>query len=71
MPEFINGVSVALAFQSSEETEVRRAPSATVRSDDFESLSIPNRGIVVAALVSAFLWAGIILGCRELWLLLR
>jgi hypothetical protein len=39
--------------------------------DEFESLSIPNRGIVLGFLASSFLWAALILAARALWLLLR
>ena len=39
--------------------------------EEFESLSIPNRGILLGFLASSFLWAALILAARELWLLLR
>ena len=39
--------------------------------DGHESLTIPNRGIVLAALLSSILWAALILAAREVWLLLR
>jgi hypothetical protein len=36
-----------------------------------ESLPVPNRGIVLGAIVSTFLWAALILAARSLWLLLH
>ena len=39
--------------------------------EEFESLSIPNRGVILGVLASSLLWAALILAAREVWLLLR
>lgn len=71
MPELIDSVAAGFAFQGDECIQERRASSVVEFPEDFECLSIPSRGIVVAFLISGILWAGIILGVRALWLILH
>jgi hypothetical protein len=44
------------------------ASSFPDQCEDFESTSIPNRGIVIGLLVSGLLWAAILFAARTLWL---
>ena len=39
--------------------------------DNQERLKIPNRGIVLAALLSSILWMALILVGHEVWMLVR
>ena len=39
--------------------------------EDHEILAIPNRGILLASLLSSALWVVLILAAREVWLYLR
>ena len=43
----------------------------TIQNDNHENFTFPNRGIVLATLISAILWAALFLAAREIWLLLR
>jgi hypothetical protein len=74
MAELIDSVAgnvpAGFAFRRERRANLR-ASSVSESSEDFESFTIPSRGIVVAVLVSAVLWAGIFLGGHALWLLIR
>jgi hypothetical protein len=41
------------------------------RCEPHESLPLPNRGIVLGAVLSTFLWAALFLAARQLWVFLR
>ncbi len=71
MSELIDSVTTGLAFQGRERGEDTPAPSVPPFSEDLVNLSIPSRGIVLAVLISGFLWTGIILAGRALWLVIR
>jgi hypothetical protein len=47
------------------------ASSFTGQCDDHESLTIPNRGIVLGSLLSGVLWAVLILAAHEVWMFLH
>jgi hypothetical protein len=51
--------------------KVAEVSSFAEQRDAHESMSVPNRGIVLAMLLSSVLWAALILAGREVWLLLH
>jgi hypothetical protein len=76
MPGYVDHVGPGLALPGlipfdGKNGEEPHASSSPTLCEDFESLSIPIRGVVLAVLVSSLLWAIVILAGRGLWLLLR
>ena len=71
MSELINTASPRLVLVKPWRGNEAGPSSFTSNCDDHESLTIPNRGIVLAALLSSVLWATLILAAREAWLLLH
>ena len=71
MSELINSAHPRLVLVKPWRGEKAEASSCIRQCNDHESLAIPNRGIILAALLSSALWAALILAARGAWLLLR
>lgn len=71
MPKTVDIVAADFVFDCSECGQEPCAPSTRESHCDPNYLSIPSRGIVVAVLISAMLWAGIFITGHALWSLLH
>jgi hypothetical protein len=60
-----------LAAFDREKEEEPGAVSFPTLCEDYESLTVPIRGVALAVLVSSLLWVAVIFAGRALWLLLR
>jgi hypothetical protein len=70
MPSSIDNFGPGLVLYDGENGEEAQTSSFPRLREDFESHSVPIRGVVLAVLISGFLWAAVILAGRALWLLL-